>query len=89
VLPSSYFIAHGEAARRLVRVLVEGISAFKANREAALRALEKYTRLTDRNIFDPKEFPQAKNANPKDFFDNSFVDNPESTGFLRSIGFGN
>src|SRR5678816_3000372 len=22
---------------------------------------------------DPKEFPQAKNANPRDFFDNSFV----------------
>ncbi len=38
---------------------------------------------------DPKQFPQGKNANPKDFFDNSFVDNLKSTGFFRSIGFGN
>lgn len=38
---------------------------------------------------DPKEFPQAKNANPSDFFDNSLVDNLESTGFFSSIGFSN
>jgi NitT/TauT family transport system substrate-binding protein len=38
---------------------------------------------------DPKEFPQAKNANPKDFFDNSFVDSLERTGIFHRIGFGN
>ena len=44
--------AHGEATRRVVRALVEGIWAFKANREAALRVIEKYTRLTDRNVLE-------------------------------------
>ena len=43
---------HDEATRRVVRALVEGIWAFKGNREATLRAIEKYTRLTDRNILE-------------------------------------
>jgi hypothetical protein len=29
----------------------------------------------DLGYLDPKEFPLVKEANPKDFFDNSFVDN--------------
>jgi len=35
---------------------------------------------------DEKEFPQAKNADAKEFFDNSFVDALEKSGFLKSIG---
>lgn len=35
---------------------------------------------------DEKEFPQAKNADPKEFFDNSFVETLEKAGFLKSIG---
>ena len=35
---------------------------------------------------DEKEFPQAKSADPKDFFDNSFVEALEKSGFLKSIG---
>ena len=38
------------------------------------------------SYMDEKEFPQAKNADPKDFFDNSFVDNLERSGFFKSIG---
>ena len=44
--------SHDEATRRVVRALLEGIWAFKGNREATLRAIEKYTRLTDRNILE-------------------------------------
>src|SRR5499425_2976642 len=44
--------ASGEATRRVVRALVEGIWAFKANREAALRAIGKYTRMTDRSLLE-------------------------------------
>jgi hypothetical protein len=40
------------------------------------------------SYLDPKEFSQVNNANPKDFFDNSFVDNLEPTGFFYCIGFG-
>lgn len=47
-----YVSARGDATRRVVRALVEGIWAFKANREAALRAIGKYTRLTDRNLLE-------------------------------------
>jgi NitT/TauT family transport system substrate-binding protein len=37
---------------------------------------------------DPKEFPQAKNSNPREFFDNSFVENLEKSGFFATIGLG-
>jgi hypothetical protein len=35
---------------------------------------------------DEKEFPQAKNADPKEFVDNSFVDTLDKTGFLSKLG---
>ena len=47
-----YVTARGEATRRVVRALVEGIWAFKGNREAALRAIGKYTRMTDRSLLE-------------------------------------
>jgi NitT/TauT family transport system substrate-binding protein len=40
------------------------------------------------DYLNEKEFPQARNANPKEFFDNSFVDNLGRSGFLASIGYG-
>lgn len=36
---------------------------------------------------DEKEIPQAKSADAREFFDNSFVDNLESSGFFKRIGF--
>jgi ABC-type nitrate/sulfonate/bicarbonate transport system substrate-binding protein len=47
-----YMSAHGEATRRFVRALVEGIWAFKGNRDSTLRAIEKYTRQSDRNLLE-------------------------------------
>jgi NitT/TauT family transport system substrate-binding protein len=38
------------------------------------------------SYMDEKEFPQVKNADPKEFFDNSFVDNLEKSGFFQRIG---
>ena len=35
---------------------------------------------------DEKEFPNAKSADPKDFYDNSFVDALSKSGFLKSLG---
>ncbi len=35
---------------------------------------------------DEKEFPNAKKADPKEFYDNSFVEALEKSGFLKSIG---
>jgi NitT/TauT family transport system substrate-binding protein len=35
---------------------------------------------------DEKEFPNAKNADPKDFYDNSFVDALTKSGFLNNLG---
>jgi ABC-type nitrate/sulfonate/bicarbonate transport system substrate-binding protein len=35
---------------------------------------------------DEKEFPQAKNVDPRDFFDNSFVNNLERSGFFKQVG---
>ncbi len=38
------------------------------------------------DYLDEKEFPNAKNADPKDFFDNSFVDSLAKSGFLKNLG---
>jgi NitT/TauT family transport system substrate-binding protein len=35
---------------------------------------------------DEKEFPKVKNADPKDFYDNSFVDALTKSGFLKNLG---
>jgi NitT/TauT family transport system substrate-binding protein len=38
------------------------------------------------DYLDDKEFPNAKNADPRDFYDNSFVDALTKSGFLKSLG---
>jgi len=40
------------------------------------------------DYLEAKEFSQARNANPREFFDNSFVENLDRSGFLAAIGFG-
>jgi NitT/TauT family transport system substrate-binding protein len=35
---------------------------------------------------DEKEFPNARNADPKDFYDNSFVNALSTSGFLKNLG---
>jgi len=35
---------------------------------------------------DEKEFASARNADPKDFYDNSFVENLSRSGFLKNLG---
>jgi NitT/TauT family transport system substrate-binding protein len=38
------------------------------------------------DYIDEKEFPNVKNADPKDFYDNSFVDALTKSGFLKNLG---
>lgn len=38
------------------------------------------------DYLDEREFPNAKNADPKDFYDNSFVDSLSKSGFLKNLG---
>jgi len=38
------------------------------------------------DYIDEKEFPNVKNADPKDFYDNSFVDALAKSGFLKNLG---
>jgi NitT/TauT family transport system substrate-binding protein len=49
-----------------------------AVRPEAIRAQFEY--------LDEKEFPNAKNADPKEFYDNSFVDGLNKSGFLKNLG---
>jgi NitT/TauT family transport system substrate-binding protein len=49
-----------------------------AVRAEAIRAQFEY--------LDEKEFPNAKAADPKDFYDNSFVEALNKSGFLKTIG---
>ena len=35
---------------------------------------------------DEREFPNARNADPRDFYDNSFVDALAKSGFLKNLG---
>jgi hypothetical protein len=53
--------------------------------ESSLAARDQVIR-AELGYLDPKEFPQAKNANPREFVDNSFVENLEKSGFLATIG---
>jgi len=39
------------------------------------------------SYLDEKQFPQAKSADAREFFDNSFVDNLDRAGFFKSVGF--
>jgi len=39
------------------------------------------------DYLNEKEFPHAKNANARDFFDNSFVESLGRSGFRASVGF--
>jgi hypothetical protein len=38
------------------------------------------------SYLDDKEYPQAAKANPKDFYDNSFVEALEKSGFFQKLG---
>jgi NitT/TauT family transport system substrate-binding protein len=38
------------------------------------------------DYLDEKEFPNARGADPKDFYDNSFVEALAKSGFLKSLG---
>jgi hypothetical protein len=40
----------------------------------------------DLGYLNEKEFPQAKRANTREFFDNSFVEKLEKAGFFQTIG---
>jgi NitT/TauT family transport system substrate-binding protein len=84
-----YVNAHGEATRGVVRACVEAIWAFKADREAALRAIEKYTRLTDRKLLEEsyesnrKVFrlaPRTTEAGVRNILDALADQNPRARG---------
>ena len=49
-----------------------------AVRAAAIRSQFAY--------LDEKEFPNAKSADPRDFYDNSFVEELSKSGFLKTLG---
>ncbi|MBI2357635.1 MAG: ABC transporter substrate-binding protein [Deltaproteobacteria bacterium] len=38
------------------------------------------------DYLDEKEFPAARNTDPREFFDNSFVENLEKAGFFKGLG---
>jgi hypothetical protein len=38
------------------------------------------------DYLDEREFPNAKNADPRDFYDNAFVDALTKSGFLKNLG---
>lgn len=38
------------------------------------------------DYIDEKEFPKVKNADPREFYDNSFVDTLTKSGFLKNLG---
>jgi NitT/TauT family transport system substrate-binding protein len=49
-------------------------------------AVQDQTIRAELSYLNEKEFPQAKNTNPREFFDNSFVERLEKAGFYRAIG---
>jgi len=67
----AYIHAQEDTIRRLVRVIVEAIHYAKTNREAALKIMQKYLRVQDREALEDayesfvlKQFPRAPYAVP-------------------------
>ncbi|HXG51212.1 MAG TPA: ABC transporter substrate-binding protein [candidate division Zixibacteria bacterium] len=66
-----YIRSHEDIVRRVVRVVTEAIHYAKTNREAALKVMQKYLHLRDREALDEaydsfvvKQFPKAPYAAP-------------------------
>lgn len=67
----SYVKSHEDTVRRTVRVIVEAIHYAKTNREAALKVMQKYLRVNDREALEDayesfiiKQFPRVPYAAP-------------------------
>ena len=69
------------------KILDASYDAYAPYIETSLAVRDQVIR-AELGYLDPKEFPQAKNANSKEFFDNSFVDNLDRSGFFATIGLG-
>jgi len=86
----------GAAAKRAIAkfVKVDDPKILDASYDAYVPYLE--TNLTVRDdvirseldYLDEKEFPKARSANPRDFFDNTFIETLEKAGFFASLGLG-
>jgi NitT/TauT family transport system substrate-binding protein len=62
----AYIKANPDNARRMVRALGEGLHLFKSNRQAGIKAIQKYTRLKEIEILDDtyKQFSDAFDSLP-------------------------
>ncbi|MGN6730661.1 MAG: ABC transporter substrate-binding protein [Candidatus Binatia bacterium] len=67
----AYIKSNEDTVRRVVRVIVEAIHYAKTNREAALKIMQKYLRVQDRDALEDayesfvvKQFPRVPYANP-------------------------
>ena len=67
----AYVKANEDTVRRTVRVIVEAIHYAKGNREAALKIMQKYLRVQDREALEDayesfvvKQFPRVPYATP-------------------------
>jgi NitT/TauT family transport system substrate-binding protein len=69
------------------KILDASYDAYAPYIETSLAVRDQVIR-AELGYLDPKEFPQAKNANSKEFFDNSFVENLDRSGFFATIGLG-
>jgi NitT/TauT family transport system substrate-binding protein len=69
------------------KILDASYDAYAPYIETGLAVRDQVIR-AELGYLDPKEFPQAKNANSKEFFDNSFADNLDRSGFFATIGLG-
>ena len=67
------------------KMLDASYDAYAPYLETSLAVREHVIR-AELDYLNEKEFPHAKSANPKEFFDNSFVDNLEKTNFFATIG---
>ena len=67
------------------KMLDASYDAYAPYLETSLAVRDQVIR-AELDYLNEKEFPRAKSANPKEFFDNSFVDNLEKTNFFGTIG---
>jgi ABC-type nitrate/sulfonate/bicarbonate transport system substrate-binding protein len=86
----------GAAAKRAIskfvkvddpKILDASYDAYAPYLETSLAVRDGVIR-SELDYLDEKEFPKARSANTREFFDNTFIEALEKSGFFASLGFG-
>jgi ABC-type nitrate/sulfonate/bicarbonate transport system substrate-binding protein len=69
------------------KIIDASYDAYAPYLETSLAVRDQVIR-AELDYLDAKEFPKVRSANPREFFDNTFIETLEKSGFFASLGLG-